>query len=182
MPCRRPTASVQVLILGGPALEALTPYIDPSELPPFLGGKCNTGLCATGGRLTLTDYTVPEAMYRSTKIEGNLHEETIGRGSSFQLDIAVDEAGSTIAWEFSTVGYDLEFGVFWKAKDAGKLSASEMEVVQENERVSSHLCNQIGGVTCSKPGTYVLRWSNTFSWTRSKQLRYSTEVLAPGQA
>ncbi len=85
-------------------------------------------------------------------------------GRSFQLDIAVEEAGSTITWEFSTVGclaidrmlyhaynsyilrdygrYDLEFGVFWKAKDAGKLSASEMEVVHESERVSSHLCNQ----------------------------------------
>jgi hypothetical protein len=39
---------------------------------------------------------------------------------------------------------------------------------------------EIGSLVVAEPGTYVLRFDNTFSWTRNKQVTLSVQVLPPG--
>ncbi|KJE89190.1 hypothetical protein CAOG_00710 [Capsaspora owczarzaki ATCC 30864] len=55
----------------------------------------------------------------------------------------------------------------------------DLDVITETTQADSHLVMMSEQVVCDEPGVYVLRWDNTYSWTRSKQLRYLIEVTRP---
>ncbi|XP_069136588.1 SEC14-like protein 2 [Argopecten irradians] len=103
---------------------------------------------------------------------------TVGRGSSVQVDLTVTEPDSAIRWQFITEGYDLGFGVYKRTKDS-RQKAHEMEEVIPSKRVDCHMFPEDGSVIIQDPGTYVVRFDNTYSWTRSKKIYYIIEMLEP---
>ncbi|XP_076453383.1 SEC14-like protein 2 [Babylonia areolata] len=170
----------KVHVVGSHYKQTLLKYIDEDQLPQHWGGTqsdpdgnpfCTSRVCMGG--------EVPE-MYYSEDLSDltGFTEASIGRGSSLQVDVEVAKPNCVIRWQFKTDGFDIGFGVFRKTGE-GRQKAGEMEAVMASVRVNSHLIPEDGSVTCKDPGTYVMRFDNTYSWTRSKKLFYLLEVLEP---
>jgi len=53
-----------------------------------------------------------------------------------------------------------------------KDETSENEVLIQVERVESQKSTVHGMFQAEKPGEYVLYWDNSYSWSRSKELKY----------
>ncbi|XP_060077260.1 SEC14-like protein 2 [Ylistrum balloti] len=162
---------------------ALLQYIDADQLPKVYGGtrtdppgdpRCSALVCQGGD--------VPKDFYSKVSINSLDMEKytavTIGRGSSIQVDLTVNEPDSAIRWQFITEGYDLGFGVYKRTKDS-RQKANDMEQVIPSQRVNSHIFPEDGSVIIQEPGTYVVRFDNTYSWTRSKKIYYIIEMLEP---
>ncbi|KAK7087548.1 SEC14-like protein 2 [Littorina saxatilis] len=170
----------KVHILGSNYKQTLLKYIDTDQLPVNWGGTqidpdgntyCASRICMGG--------VVPETLYCQDLSDlTGFTEASIGRGSTLQLDVDVPKPNCYIRWQFKTDGFDIGFGVFRKTGE-GRQKAGEMDVVLPSDRVNSHLIPEDGSVTCKETGTYVLRFDNTYSWTRSKKIFYLMEVLEP---
>jgi len=161
----------KIHVLGGNFREVLLQHIDEDQLPVFLGGiqtdpdgnpRCSSKICQGG--------EVPTEYYLGQNLDTDSMETTVvHKGHKFVLDFVVDQPGSILRWEFMTEDYDIGFGVY--RKDNG----SDVSVV-EMSRVSCHMTPEDGTVVCEEPGTYVAVFDNSFSWTKSKRLRYVIEL------
>ena len=92
-------------------------------------------------------------------------------GASFSLPIKVDKKRSLLTWEFTTIGYDILFGIM---KHEG---GSKMHHVQVNPLLS-YSPNKVhsGSLTINETGTYVLVWDNSHSWLREKTINYKVDL------
>ncbi|KAK6192518.1 hypothetical protein SNE40_003970 [Patella caerulea] len=170
----------KVHILGSNYKEELLKHIDADQLPVYWGGtktdpdgniKCPSQICLGG--------EIPQKYY--SEVLSNLDgftEVDLGRGSSLQLDYEIKVPQSVIRWQFKTDGFDIGFGIFKRTKNK-RQKAGAMDEVVASDRVNSHLIPEDGSTTCTDVGTYVIRFDNTYSWTRGKTLFYLIEVLEP---
>ncbi|XP_064612901.1 SEC14-like protein 2 isoform X1 [Liolophura sinensis] len=172
----------KVHVLGSNYKDVLKKYIDADQLPIHWGGtacddngdpKCSSKICFGG--------EVPESYYLKMQSSESLNfkEVLVKRGSTVQLDFDIKVAGSGLRWQFTTEGFDLGFGVYRRTENGVRQKAGDMEEVIPTQRVNSHMVPEDGFYTCTEPGVYVLRFDNTYSWARSKQVLYSVEVLVP---
>ncbi|CAK6983736.1 SEC14-like protein 2 [Scomber scombrus] len=171
----------KILILGANWQEILLKYIDPEELPMVYGGKltdpdgdprCRTRINHVG--------PVPTSYYVRDHVKVDYDQcLSVSRGSSKQLDYEILFPGCVLRWQFSTEGADIGFGVFIKAKMGEWKKAAQMEEVVPNQRYNSHLVPEDGSLTCERPGVYVLRFDNTYSFFQAKRISFSVEVLLP---
>ncbi|KAJ8312729.1 hypothetical protein KUTeg_010102 [Tegillarca granosa] len=162
----------KIHILGNDYKSTLLKYIDPEELPAFLGGtqtdedrnpRCVSKICQGG--------LVPEEYYlENTEYMDHLKTVTVPRGEKYLVEHIVETPGSYLRWEFKTDDYDIGFAVLKKQ------SKGNAQVVPMS-RMNSHVVTQDGSYTCQEPGTYYVCFDNSFSWTRSKKIYYHTEVL-----
>ncbi|XP_003384214.1 PREDICTED: SEC14-like protein 2 [Amphimedon queenslandica] len=105
---------------------------------------------------------------------------TVGRGSFHQIEIDVDTKGTLIRWEYLSVGYDIGFGLFFKRNDKKRRSRSnEVTTIIPSKRSESHVIPETGFHECEHEGIYILKFDNTYSWTRTKEVRYSVQSLPP---
>lgn len=172
----------KTIILGTNYHDTLYRYISPEQLPVCYGGKrtdpdgnptCRSQI-GQGGE-------VPLSYYKQQMLSADIDNAVcvgVGRGSSLQVECEVTVKNSAIRWQFSTQGYDIGFGVY-RRTTGERQKASKMEEVVPTHRVNSHLVPEDGSVTCTEAGTYVLRFDNTYSWTKAKRLHYLVEVLEP---
>ncbi|XP_062571602.1 SEC14-like protein 2 [Saccostrea cucullata] len=172
----------KTIILGTNYRDTLYRYISPEELPVCYGGKhtdpdgdptCKSQIGQGGD--------VPKSYQRQQMLSAEIDNAvcvTVGRGSSFQVECEVPVKNSAIRWQFSTQGFDIGFGVYRRTKEE-RQKATDMEEVLPSKRVNSHLVPEDGSVTCTDVGMYILRFDNTFSWTRSKRIQYLVEILEP---
>ncbi|KAK3799926.1 hypothetical protein RRG08_003008 [Elysia crispata] len=171
----------KVAILGPSYKEILAEHIDADQLPKHWGGtyvdkdgdpRCPSKIGPGGD--------VPSAFFAQNCLIDltGFTEVSIGRGSTHQLELPVSLAGSIIRWQFKTDGFDIGFGVYKRTSDK-RQKAKDMDTVLELGRVNSHMVPEDGSVQCMHTGTYILRFDNTYSWTRGKKLFYTTEVLEP---
>ncbi|XP_062273451.1 SEC14-like protein 2 [Scomber scombrus] len=171
----------KILILGANWQEILLKYIDPEELPMVYGGKltdpdgdprCRTRINHVG--------PVPTSYYVRDHVKVDYDQcLSVSRGSSKQLDYEILFPGCVLRWQFATEGADIGFGVFIKAKMGEWKKAAQMEEVVPNQRYNSHLVPEDGSLTCERPGVYVLRFDNTYSFFQAKRISFSVEVLLP---
>ncbi|XP_064458264.1 SEC14-like protein 2 isoform X2 [Ornithodoros turicata] len=103
---------------------------------------------------------------------------TIDRRALHEVPIEVPKSGHTLWWEFETEHHDIAFSVVRRPGT----EAQDEEVVHPCERVEAHFQAQGGCIVCDKPGTYVLKFDNTFSSYRSKKLGYVVRVEPPAPA
>lgn len=172
----------KTIILGTNYHDTLYRYISPEQLPVCYGGKrtdpdgnptCRSQI-GQGGE-------VPLSYYKQQMLSADIDNAvcaSVGRGSSLQVECEVAVKNSAIRWQFSTQGYDIGFGVY-RRTTGERQKASKMEEVVPTHRVNSHLVPEDGSITCTEAGTYVLRFDNTYSWTKAKRLHYLVEVLEP---
>jgi hypothetical protein len=77
-------------------------------------------------------------------------------------------------WEFMSTDHDIGYGWSRKQEDGQR----EIEVVPLTRR-KSHIIPESGAYICESPGEYVLKFDNSFSWVRSKEVFYSVKVIPP---
>eukprot|EP00054_Salpingoeca_dolichothecata_P017477 m.104852 g.104852 ORF g.104852 m.104852 type:complete len:402 (-) comp22464_c0_seq3:86-1291(-) len=165
-----------VLISGSNYQAELQKYIDPQYIPKRWGGQADDSC------VPLPQRVPPEAyLSESANLDGAT-TITVGRGSSHQVELEVTTDKATLRWEFMTKSYDIAYGLFWKPLDVeGKIHKGEMEEILNSQRVDSNLTPESGLHECTKSGKYVLRFDNTYSWTRAKEVQYTFEVLPPAE-
>ncbi|XP_063448781.1 retinal-binding protein-like [Mytilus trossulus] len=164
----------KIHVKGGDYKDLLLRYIDADNLPACYGGKLTdpdgnpncASMIGQGG-------PVPKEFYlENTDFNLQLQSATVPNGDKLYLEYIVEKTGSVLSWEFKTEEHDISFGLFlWENEKYKELLPIE--------RTDSNVVIQDGTYTCEKSGKYFLCFDNSFSWTRSKKLRYTCEVFAP---
>lgn len=113
------------------------------------------------------DYKYFKKLFDSVKLKWE--KEHVSRSGVFELPFKLDK-DQTLTWEFKTKDYDISFGVFYR--DANNKETAHIE----STRVNSQTKTITGTLLVDKPGLYILRWDNSYSWTRGKDLLYVTKV------
>eukprot|EP00117_Sycon_ciliatum_P026172 scpid62048/ scgid4369/ SEC14-like protein 3; 45 kDa secretory protein len=174
-------------IPGAPEVcyERLRELIEPSILPACYGGSfvpedgdisCDSLLVGSA--------LVPRSMYlKASKVPVSEESQTVtvSRRSTSQVEIEVTTAGAKLWWGFASEGNDIAFSVLHKPSErAGvKQHAGQMEEIVPSRRVDSHVNFEEGSVVCNKAGIYVVRFDNTYSWTKAKVVHYLVRVEEP---
>lgn len=153
-------------------------HLDPKIFPKYYGGeltdedgdpKCKSKIC-WGGK-------VPEEMYTKRDDKNNnanYIDTVIEKGKKLKIELNCDIAGSVLSWDFSTIDHDIRFGI--KSVD-NKTGESHSEVPLT--RVISNEMDEAGYITCRGGTKYVVVFDNSYSYLRSKKLKYCVEITPP---
>lgn len=174
----------KIIVVGDNWKEVLQKYIAAEELPKYYGGtqtdpdgdpKCKSKINYGGD--------IPKSYYLRDQVQQNYEQNaTINRGSSQQMEYEILFPGCVLRWQFQSDGGDIGFGVFRKTKAGERQKAVDMIEVVPNERYNSHMVPEDGTLTCTEPGTYVLRFDNTYSYIHAKKISFTVEVLLPDKS
>ncbi|GFT95674.1 retinal-binding protein [Nephila pilipes] len=171
-------------IFGKDFKKTLLNDIDAEILPKFLGGlrtdPDGNALCESfinfGSMIPPEKYVLKNAM-TSLKEEEGVSCIKVPRLSYRLVNINVPEVNSTVEWIFETSTNDIAVGYYIQ-----KENGEDLEELLSPERVSSHLVPESGTFICERPGTYALRFDNTYSWLSSKKVFYKIQVNPPNTA
>jgi hypothetical protein len=86
----------------------------------------------------------------------------VARSGSYDTSIDFAE-GDVVAWQFKCKYYDIGFCLSFEGK--GDIVPSQRH--DADKRVID------GSVTIQKTGKYTFTWDNSYSWTKSKQIKYN---------
>lgn len=160
--------------------ETLLEHIDADQLPAAYGGtlvdKFGDPRC---GDMIVQGGDVPKELYANANSADRekFTDVTVNSKQSLDLPYSVIIPESVLSWQFFTEGYDVGFGVYRQIEEG--LHTGALEEVVPLERVTSHIYPGDGSVVCKTVGTYIIRFDNTYSWTRSKKVSYCVDVMAP---
>uniref|UniRef100_A0A1I8GJG4 CRAL-TRIO domain-containing protein n=1 Tax=Macrostomum lignano TaxID=282301 RepID=A0A1I8GJG4_9PLAT len=172
----------KIHVLGDNYQELLRQYIAPDQLPVCYGGtrrdptETPPALRASGGQ-------VPTEYYLRPLNADKLIQSSVGRRSALKVDLTVKpgEAPVNLDWEFVTEEGDIGFEVYLQGSNgngAGPESTDQQQrqYIVQLGRVESDIRPISGSVVCQLPGTYIVKFDNGHSWTRSKKLSYYLEL------
>ncbi|PAA65052.1 hypothetical protein BOX15_Mlig016597g1 [Macrostomum lignano] len=172
-PLFNPATQAKIHVLGKDYQRTLLQYIDADQLPAVYGGerrdpdgdpRCLNEICFGG--------LVPESFYLQPKYPDCMQSQHIGRRSKFRAAVTVP-AGQPqryIEWDFVTSDGDLGFELTFK-------DGKERLSVYPYRKVNCGTCPFSGLLACPRPGVYEATFDNSFSWLRTKKLRYYLEVV-----
>ncbi|KAJ7988289.1 hypothetical protein DPEC_G00322030 [Dallia pectoralis] len=173
----------KICILGANWQEELRRHIDPGQLPVLFGGtltdpdgdpRCRT-MINYGGDVPSSYYVQNNGV--TVQYDNSV---TVNRGSAHTLECDITTPGSLLRWQFASDGADIGFGVFMRTQEGGgDQKVGDMLQVLPSERYNSHMVPEDHTLTCAVPGTYVLRFDNTYSLLHSKKISYNVNVLLP---
>jgi len=155
-----------MVFLGAKYQDEIFAIIDPEYVPKEFGGTCEWELPKGG--------PIPDYNLKFPVDDRDWQKVTVPRSDKFCVSIEFSEplenSGTkpSIAWEFKTGDYDIEFSVIYSDSPT---STTTTDLIPKN-KVSSYITAVIGKIEVEKPGLYQLTWDNTYSWTRSKKLEY----------
>ena len=98
------------------------------------------------------------------------------------IEVEVPKSRSTLKWEFKTAENDIGFNLYRQRNIEelhGPNSGDDEDDVISMHRVNSHLVPEDGLIVVQKPGKYVFKFDNTYSWYRSKRVMFKIEVIPP---
>ena len=108
----------------------------------------------------------------------------VGRAGCVLHRVDVPHAGDAITWDFRTDSCDIGFGLFAAPAGSAAAAAAITAPTRENltellpvTRVDSHVCPEAGSFVATHAGPHYLCFDNTYSWTRSKTVLLSLQVL-----
>jgi hypothetical protein len=167
-----PHIKAKVQILGADYLPTILEFIDIEQVPAQLGGqcKCNAyreGLCFPNGGV-FEDKSDDGTSVNPVQLE-------VGRRDARDVCITVKAAGKILSWDFTVESNDINFIVFYQPQE-GEEEKGEAEEVLAGQRVEG---KQKGELECKRPGTYTLRFDNSYSTFRSKTLTYLVKLTTP---
>ncbi|XP_077996184.1 SEC14-like protein 2 [Glandiceps talaboti] len=167
----------KVVILGNDFQNELLKHIDADQLPAHFGGTLKDPDGDPRYRTkVLYGGKIPESYYLKDKQlnTDGMQTTTVGRGATVDLDYTVEIPGTVISWGFQTEGSDVNFGIF--KKDGGEKA---LTTIVPMSRCKSNIIVEDGQVKVDDPGTYVVRFDNSYSWVKSKKIKYAIQVLPP---
>ncbi|CAL1277353.1 unnamed protein product [Larinioides sclopetarius] len=148
--------------------------IDAEILPKFLGGE-RTDPDGNPQCESFINFgsTIPPEKYvlrKSLAEDEGVCCMKVPRLSWRLVDVLVPEANSKVEWEFETSTQDIAVA-FCLRKDG-----DELEELVAPERVACHLVPESASFLCEKPGTYALKFDNSYSWLSTKKVFYKIKV------
>ncbi|XP_077996318.1 SEC14-like protein 2 [Glandiceps talaboti] len=167
----------KVVVLGNDFQSELLKHIDADQLPAHFGGTLKDPDGDPRYRTkVLYGGKIPESYYLKDKQLNTdaMQTATVGRGATHDLEYTVEIPGTVISWEFQSEGSDIGFGIF---KNNG--SDDGLIAILPNTRYKSNIVVEDGQISVKDPGTYVVRFDNSYSWVKSKKIKYSIQVLPP---
>jgi len=162
-PMMDPRTVEKTEIYGNNFLSYLEKDIDLESFPRVFGGKCTCekDVCIEGGGPIIETPDV------------NFKEVTVGARDVYTETVHISKHGATLAWEFSTVSYNIQFGIVYE-------NGENVEESVPLQKVESHESSQSGSLTCKK-GKYHIKWDNTHSMLRAKTLKFQIHVQDPAE-
>ncbi|CAL8125551.1 unnamed protein product [Orchesella dallaii] len=109
----------------------------------------------------------------TTEFEQKCEEKNISAGDTFELTFEVEAPQALLSWSFKTKNYDIGFTVLHRPFSGGDLEETE---IIEYKRVNAQKLVQNGSFICEASGQYILRFDNTYSRLRSKEIMYLVEI------
>ena len=88
--------------------------------------------------------------------------------------VEVTQPSSVLSWGFATEDYDISYTI-------SRMNTHE-EVLFKGERIACDTSPVISALLVDSPGLYKFEWNNSFSWFRSKRIRFRISVLCPVKA
>ncbi|XP_078599497.1 SEC14-like protein 2 isoform X2 [Branchiostoma floridae x Branchiostoma japonicum] len=171
----------KVFVCGSNWKEVLAQHIAPDQIPVHYGGTMTDPdgdvMCKSKIRY---GGVVPESYYSQgipAEILEQMTSADVEPGTSLGLEVDVKTPGAVLRWLFKTEDCDIGFGVY--KQQGSSTRYQDMEEVVPCSKHNSHLILTDGELLCEEAGKYVVRFDNSYSWVRSKTLRYSVEVLEP---
>lgn len=124
--------------------------------------------------LASIDYRGDAHRRQSSEIVGSLQWKSssvpIPASEVFQLPIKIDAPRAELQYDFSTLEFDICFGVEMVCGDGTMVEVMEMT------RYESQKQAVVGRLELRGPGLVFLTWDNSFSWLNPKQLAYAVEL------
>ncbi|KAL1435891.1 hypothetical protein MTO96_010661 [Rhipicephalus appendiculatus] len=163
---------------------AIAECMDLSKLPAQWGGtlkgpdgdpRCPHLVCP-GGEVP-DEYRDELASKKLYGREGVQHF-TVERRGRFEMPVTVDQPDSRIRWTFQTAKGDLGFGVRYQPPSTSSGGVEE-QLLEVHRVPSCSLVPEHGSHVCTKRGTYVLQFDNSFSWMSSKDVAYEIQIVPP---
>lgn len=165
--------------------EDFAEIMDLDKLPAHWGGflkgpdgdpRCPHLVCPGGD---VPDEYRKDLASRSLWRREGIQQLSIDRRGLFELAVQVEQAGARLIWAFQTAKGDLAFGLrFRPSADSG--AGVEDEQLLEVDRVPScSLIPEHGSHICTRPGTYLLQFDNSFSWLSGKLVAYEVQIVPP---
>ncbi|GIY49263.1 SEC14-like protein 2 [Caerostris darwini] len=162
--------------------EKLLKVIEADQLPGFLGGNRTDPdgdpLCKSfvnhAGKVP-SKYFVNKTSINFSKLNG-VQKLIVNRSSYSEIEVNVEEPGSLIEWEFEIKSKDIGFGLYYREMNGENSTLVEIVPLQ---RVDTEEFSETGIHKADKKGTYVIRYDNSYSWMRSKELFYRVIVKNP---
>ncbi|XP_072027032.1 SEC14-like protein 2 [Amphiura filiformis] len=160
----------KVIHLGTNFKDELLKFVPAEILPTAYGGKAeNTSKIKPPDK-------VPASCYLKDRVisSRNLVDRVLDRGVCLEFQYEITRPGSLLYYEFKTKERDIGFGVKLLNNDGTR------STVLEKRRYHCYLgVPEDGQVLLNQPGTYVVKFDNSYSILRSKSLSYWVEVLEP---
>ncbi len=143
-------------------MEEALKHVEPENLPVEWGGKGPKWVRTAGGFVLAGE----DQQQQQVDVQ-------VAARSQTTVPFKVEGDNYQLAYEFSSVDYDVEFGIVM-------LGESEKQtVVEKTKRYDAHLEPVQGIATKLKAGSYQLVFNNAYSWTTDKQIKLSYYVSAP---
>lgn len=176
-PLMREETRKKTIILGTDYKEELLKWVPAEILPAKYGGTLTDpdGDAACPSKVNYGG-VVPTTYYMKDRVvssQAKLISRVLGAGVSIEFEYAVSRPHSVLYYEFKTKDKDLAFSIKNFDKNGNKKN------VLEKRRYNCQLVPEDGKVILSEPGTYVIKFDNSFSLFSSKSLSYWVEVLEP---
>lgn len=170
-------------LFGKDYKKALLNDIDAEILPKFLGGSRvdpdGSPMCESiinyGGIVPSECYVIRNNMQSLVDQEGVASIKVPRQAYRF-VEIKVSEPNRKVEWTFETPTKDISVGFYLKKSDNS--DDENLEELIPTERVFCHLVPESGTFMCETPGTYLLKFDNSFSWISSKKVFYKIKISA----
>ncbi|XP_072043618.1 SEC14-like protein 2 [Amphiura filiformis] len=169
----------KMIIVGSNYQEALLSAVPAEILPVCYGGKVKgekgDPQCTNIVKPALP---VPESYYMKGRVVSSrtLVNKVLEPGVSLEFQYKVTRPDSLLLYEFKTQERDIAFTVK-KLDESGTKKATP---VLEKRKYHCYLgVPEDGKLVLSQPGTYIVKFDNSYSIRKSKTLDYWIEVLEP---
>jgi len=150
-----PSTQEKTSVHGSDFLPGLLESMENTSIPENFGGQASS--IPNGGSY---------AQYKKSPADGEFTAIDIGRSSKYDKKFVVKET-TVISWEFTVVENDIGFCIF---------NEDENEALDEVVSFARyHGQDNCGSYTATR-GTYVLRWDNSYSWTKSKTVKFKVQL------
>lgn len=165
--------------------EDIAELMDLNKLPAHWGGflkgpdgdpRCPHLVCPGGN--------VPDEYRKdlaSKQLWGRkgVQQFNVDRRGFFELTMLVEQIGSRLLWTFQTAKGDLGFGLRFRPLPRSSPGVEEEQLLKVDRVPSCSLIPEQGSYMCTRPGTYVLQFDNSFSWLTGKLVAYEVQVVPP---
>mmetsp|Transcript_1769 Transcript_1769/g.1951 ORF Transcript_1769/g.1951 Transcript_1769/m.1951 type:complete len:235 (+) Transcript_1769:1-705(+) len=148
--------------------------IDKKYIPTYLGGERNEkNIMGTGGKCRIDSDDLGTDAY--DEIIAQREQITVKAGSFFERQVDVSSKATIIAWEYKTEAYNISFSIAYQAdKD------SKREIIRGPEKPEDSSFDFIqDSLITDKAGIYWIKFDNSYSYMRSKNVTYRLVVTEP---